>query len=151
MKQADNDLAWAHIWRYAPNNKRLYNTMAEEGIFWHMGIDKGRFQLAAFGTKTGRLSGVQHNYSLGWDKGNFSSIHVRKPGAYYMGSYRYIHVPSKSIREVDGFRLERMQSMSERKLLEKLLTILKKDYAKYTHQIALLDKRLRRLRGRKQG
>lgn len=132
----DKALSSAYDWiiarRYRPSVKDLEMHVYRSGLFYHIGVEPGSYQVVRLGSKTlGRSFGVFHK--------NQTAIKVNKPGLYYMGTFLY-SVPG------DGtFNIKKVTSPSEKQVLTMLLKIMEDDYSEYKTQIAWIKNRLKQL------
>src|SRR5687768_14085650 len=49
MKEAPSDLDWVFIKQYGNNKDEGYRVNAKDGVFMHVGIEPGSYQVATFG------------------------------------------------------------------------------------------------------
>lgn len=144
MADAPSSLGWVRIKLYDGKNAG-YLVSAHKGLFFHIGVEPGPYQVERFGREARFLSNTNYTYNFGTRGRNETAIKVDKPGVYFMGAYKYVEVPTGWF-EQDKFRMERAKTPTERELLTKLLAILEDDYSEYTRQIAMVKQRLAQLR-----
>ena len=144
MADAPSSLGWVHIKLYDGKNAG-YLVSAHKGLFFHIGVEPGPYQVERFGREAKFLSNTNYTYNFGTRGRNETAIKVDKPGVYFMGAYKYVEVPTGWF-EQDKFRMERTKTPTERELLTKLLAILEDDYPEYTRQIAMVKQNLAQLR-----
>ena len=144
MADAPSSVEWVRVKLYDGKNQG-YLAATQKGLFFHVGVEPGPYQVERFGRHPTFFSNTEYTYNFGTRGRNETAIKVDKPGVYFMGAYKYIEVPTGWF-EQDKFRMERTQTPSERELLAKLLAILQDDYSQYTRQIAMVRQRLAQLR-----
>ena len=144
MKDAPSHLGWVHIKLYDGKNTG-YFTVVDEGLFFHLGLKPGPYQVDRFGRHPTFFDNVEYSYGFGTRGRNETAIRIDKPGIYFMGAYKYVDVPTGWFEE-DKFRMEQTTTPTERELLTRVLTILQKDHAEYTRQIETVKLRLAQLR-----
>ncbi|MDH5471979.1 MAG: hypothetical protein OEY87_07795 [Gammaproteobacteria bacterium] len=139
---------WVSIKQYKPK-QAYYSCGVEEGLFWHIGVTNGSsIQVEEFGRNTRWYSNTIYTYNFGGQGRNDTSRIIKKPGAYYLGSYTYKAIESDSFFKPDNFDMVKSKTPTEKQLIIKLIDIMKKDsdLAVYKHQIKLLETRLKQLK-----
>lgn len=144
MADAPSSLGWVHIMLYDGKNTG-YFTELHDGLFFHLGVKPGPYQVDRFGRHATFLSNTEYSYEFGTRGRNETATRIDKPGVYFMGAYKYVDVPTGWF-EQDKFRMERTTTPGERELLTRVLAILQKDHAQYTWQIETVQLRLAQLR-----
>ncbi len=144
MADAPSSLGWVNIKLYDGKNTG-YLVSGHKGLFFHIGVEPGPYQVERFGRDAGFFSNTDYTYNFGTRGRNESAIKVDKPGVYFMGAYKFIDVPTGWFQQ-DKFRMERTKTPTERELLTKVLAILQDDYPEYPRQIAMVKQRLAQLR-----
>lgn len=144
MADAPSSLGWVNIKLYDGKNTG-YLVSGHKGLFFHIGVEPGPYQVERFGRDAGFFSNTDYTYNFGTRGRNESAIKVDKPGVYFMGAYKFIDVPTGWFQQ-DKFRMERTKTPTERELLTKVLAILQDDYPEYPRQIAMVKQRLAELR-----
>lgn len=144
MKDAPSSLGWVHITLYDGKNTG-YFTEVHDGLFFHLGVKPGPYQVDRFGRYATFLSNTDYSYDFGTRGRNETAIRIDKPGVYFMGAYKYVDVPTGWF-EQDKFRMERTTTPTERELLTRVLAMLQNDHAQYTLQIDTVKQRLAQLR-----
>lgn len=144
MEDAPSSLGWVHLKLYDGKNTG-YTVPADDGLFFHVGVEPGPYQVDRFGRHAQFFSNTNYTYNFGTRGRNETAIKIVKPGVYFMGAYKYIEVETGWF-EADKFRMERTKTPTERELLTRLLKILEEDYSEYTRQIAMVKQRLAQLR-----
>jgi len=145
MKKAPSwgGVDWVMVKRYKPR-KAYYELATDEGLFYHVGVKKGSYQVDTFGRDTRIYSNTKYTYNFGGQGRNETSKIIKKPGVYFLGSYRYKEIDSDSFFKPDNFDMIKTKQPTEKKLLTKLLKIMQNDsdLAIYIHQIKRIKKRL---------
>lgn len=138
---------WVTIKQYKPKSK-YYFTDFYDGIFFHVGLPKGSYQVDNFGRHTRWYSNTQYTYDFGGKGRNNTARIIKVPGIYFLGTHKYRHIESESWLKADSFSMEQTKSPSERILLIKLLKIMQddSDLNIYTRQINLIKKRIKKLK-----
>ena len=144
MADAPSSLGWVRIKLYDGKNEG-YSAAVRKGLFFHVGVEPGPYQVERFGRHTTFWSNTEYTYDFGTRGRNETAIRIDKPGVYFMGAYKYVDIPTGWFQQ-DKFKMERTQTPSERELLARLATILQDDYPQYTRQIAMVRQRLAQLR-----
>ena len=144
MADAPSSLGWVRIKLYDGKNQG-YSAAVKKGLFFHVGVEPGPYQVERFGRHTTLFSTTEYTYDFGTRGRNETAIKIDKPGVYFMGAYKYVEIPTGWF-EQDKFKMERTQTPSERELLARLSTVLQEDYPQYTRQIAMVRQRLAQLR-----
>ena len=134
MADAPSSLGWVNIKLYDGKNTG-YLVSGHKGLFFHIGVEPGPYQVERFGRYATFFSNTDYTYNFGTRGRNESAIKVDKPGVYFMGTYKFVYVPTGWF-EQDKFRMERTKTPTERELLTKVLTILQDDYPEYSRQVA---------------
>lgn len=143
---------WVSVKQYKPK-EAYYYTDVDEGLFWHIGVEKSSVQVEQFGRNTRFYSNATYTYNFGGKGRNATSLIIKKPGVYYLGSYKYKAIDSGSVFKADSFDMEKSSSPSEKQLLTRVLKIIREDsdYSIYTHQIGMIKKRLKQLKIKRDG
>ncbi len=144
MNDAPSSLGWVHIMLYDGKNTG-YSAAVDHGLFFHLGVKPGPYQVDRFGRHTTFWSNTEYSYDFGTRGRNETAIRIDKPGVYFMGAYKYVAIHT-GFFEQDKFRMERTAAPSERELLTRVLAILQNDHAQYTRQIDTVRQRLAQLR-----
>ena len=137
---------WVSVKRYKPK-KGYFSAEVKDGLFYHIGVTNGSFQVDEFGRNTRFYSNTRYSYNFGGKGRNQTARKIKKPGAYFMGSYKYKNIDSGSIWKPDNFQMIKSKGPSEKVLLKKLLKIMRSDsdLSIYTHQIRRMKQRLSQL------
>jgi len=139
---------WTSVKQYKPK-QAYYSCAVEDGLFFHIGASKGSsLQVDQFGRNTRWYSNAAYTYNFGGKGRNETATVIKKPGVYFLGAYKYKPIESGSFFEADKFDMEKTKTPTEKELLTKLLKIMKEDsdYTDYTHQIGMIEKRLKALK-----
>lgn len=146
MRDAPSRLGWVSIKAYGPGTDHHYLARVEDGVFFHIGVDPGSYQIDRFGGQGGLalLGGAAHEYEWGTKGRNPTALRIERPGVYFMGSYRY-RPHRTGFFEPGKFDMERASAPSEREVLQRVLRIVEGDAS--LKQYALQIQRLRRAIG----
>ena len=142
---------WVSVKQYKPK-QAYYSCGVEEGLFWHIGVSKGAsIQVDQFGRGTRWYSNATYTYNFGGQGRNETSKVIKRPGVYYLGSFKYKPIESGSFFQPDNFDMIKSKTPTEKQLLIKLIDIMKKDsdLAIYKNQIRMMEKRLKQLNKRR--
>lgn len=141
MEEAPTNADWVFILHYDGEGEG-YEVPVEDGIFYHVGVVPGPYQVDTFGGD--HFWNGSYIYDFGSDGRNETAIKIDEPGVYFMGAHKYVEVPTGWL-EQDKFTMEPATDPSEREILTKLLELLREDNPEYTRQIGLVERRLERL------
>ena len=144
-----DELDWVTVRQYKPRTKKgYYSAAVKEGLFYHIGIPNGSFQVDDFGRNTRFFSNTRYIYNFGGKGRNQTARKIKRPGVYFMGSYKYKNLSSGSFWKPDSFKMIKTKKPREKVLLKKLLKIMQSDsgLAEYKHQIRRIKQRLKRLK-----
>jgi hypothetical protein len=147
MKEAPSDLRWVSIKKYG-DKPLFYEAGAKEGLFWHVGIAPGSYQVETFGGQGGipMLTSSPYRYNFGTRGRNDTAVRVRRPGLYFMGVYRYVEHKG-GFMETDRFEMKPAKAPSEKEVLQRLIKEMESDdeLRIYTRQLAWAKKRVAEL------
>ena len=147
MKDAPSGLDWVSIKQYG-DEPQFYNINAKDGLFMHVGVKPGSYQVEKFGGMGGipLLTRREFIYNFGTTGRNGSAIRVQKPTIYFMGAFKYVDHPGGFFKAAK-FDMEPTKQPSERELLQRLVKLLESDsdYRDYTRQLDLAKRRLAEL------
>lgn len=137
---------WVSVKRYRPK-KGYFAAAVKDGLFYHIGVPNGSFQVDEFGRNTRFYSNTRYTYNFGGKGRNQTARKIKKPGVYFMGSYKYKNIDSGSVWKPDNFQMIKSKGPSEKVILTKLLKMMQNDseLAEYKHQIRRMKKRLKQL------
>jgi hypothetical protein len=140
MKDAPSGLDWVALRQYGgKDEKDTYSLAAKDGLFFHVGVEPGSYQVDTFGSNGGFFSNpVRYNY--GGKGRNATAIRITKPGVYFLGSHRYVNHPGKGFFSADKFEMQPASTPGEKELLQRLLKELEtdgdlKDYARQRQMV----------------
>jgi len=144
LKDAPTSLDWVLIKQFLPKPEQYWSTkIIDNNIFVSVVIPKGSFQVYKFG---GENLFTKIVYDFGTSGRNRTAIRIKKPGLIFVGAYKYQKVKT-GFFEQDKFKMIHSKSPSEREITKKLLKyFVEEDKVKYSRQIKMLKRRLRRLR-----
>jgi len=140
MKDAPSSLDWVALRQYGgKDEKDTYSLPAKDGLFYHVGVEPGSYQVDTFGSNGGFFSNpVRYNY--GGKGRNATAIRITKPGVYFLGAHRYVSHPGKGFFSADKFEMQPASAPGEKELLQRLLKQLEtdgdlKDYARQRQMV----------------
>jgi hypothetical protein len=138
MKDAPTKVQWVALKQYGGKDVGSYQLAVEDGLFFHVGVEPGSYQVDKFGG-SGFLRG-DYVYNFGGQGRNSTAIRIHKPGIYFLGAHRYVKHSGK-------FDMVPAQTPSEKEVLQRLVKRLENDreLAGYTRQLKLARERLARL------
>lgn len=139
---------WVSIKQFKPKIN-YYTTDFHEGVFFHVGLpNDSAIQVDRFGRGTRWYSNATYTYNFGGQGKNETGTHINKPGVYFLGAYKYKHHNSGSLFKADSFEMVKTDAPSEKEVLQRVLKMMQEDseLAIYTHQIAMIQARLKRLK-----
>ena len=137
---------WVSVKQYKPK-QAYYSCGLEDGIFWHIGVSNGSLQVESFGRNTRWYSNAFYSYNFGGQGRNDTSRIIKKPGVYFLGSYKYKPIESGSFFEADQFEMVKTKFPSEKQVLTRLYEIMQEDsdLSIYRHQMGMIKRRLTQL------
>lgn len=147
MKDAPSSLDWVTLKQYDKKGKDsvFYNLSAKDGLFFHVGIEPGSYQVARFGGVGGipLLTERHFEYDYGSKGRNETAVRVQQPEIYFLGAFKYVD-HSGGMFQADKFELKRSSQPTEREILQRLVKALEtdKELRPYTRQLALAKRRL---------
>ncbi len=140
------DFQWVQLRHTdAAGNEDYYTTRADEdGMFYAENLPLGQYQIHRMGNgNTPMGPNVIGGGGVVWSLAEGSkdtTIQVKKPGARYMGSFKYTYVEGKGFFGRDSFTFDRAATPPEKELLQRLIK-----YTENTHWQASVKKRLAEL------
>ena len=140
MADADADLDWVYAKNYGGTGG--YTISAEDGLFYHVAVGQGPYQIIRFGG-SGFLAG-DVIYSFPETGRNETAIVIDRPGAYFAGSHKYVEVETGFL-EQSKFDIKTMTTPSEKTVLQQVLQKMRKTNPEYQHAIRLVERRLAEL------
>lgn len=147
MSDGPSKLEWVSIKQYS-GDSGWYTVPAKDGLFWHIGVEPGSYQVEKFGGTGGFfLARREHEYNFGTKGRNETAIRISTPGVFFMGAYKYVDHPGGFLKQ-DKFDMKPTKEPSEKELLQRLIKELESDeeMRPYVRQINLAKKRLASLR-----
>jgi hypothetical protein len=144
MKDAPSKLDWVTLRRYeAKNDGTGYWLNAGDGLFFHVGVAPGSYQVDKFGGKGGFFSNPAE-YNFGGKGRNATAVRIQKPGVYFLGAYKYVNYPGTGLFAPDKFDMEAAKTPSEKELLQRVIKHIEgnRDLLPYTRQLRLARQRL---------
>ena len=149
MKDAPSSLDWVSVRQYGTKDGGWYHLRAKEGLFFHIGVEPGSYQVDKFGGMGGvpLLTRRPFEYDFGGKGRNATAVRVAKPGVYFLGAHHYVNHAGKGLFAADKFEMKPARAPSEKELLQRLVKELQSDKAlsAYTRQLELAKKRLSQL------
>lgn len=147
MKDAPSSLEWVSLKKYDSKAKEgeWYSLAAREGLFFHVGVEAGSYQVDKFGGTGGipLLTRRPYEYDYANKGRNQTAVRITKPGVYFLGAHRYVESPS-GFFENGKFQMQPLADPSEKQLLARLAAAIEsdKELAGYKRQVALVKQRL---------
>ena len=145
MGDAPTKVNWVGLKQYGGKDAGTYNLAVKDGLFFHIGIEPGSYQVDKFGGSA-FLRG-DYVYNFGSKGRNTTAIRIQKPGVYFLGAHRYVNHAGKGFFAPDKFDMEPAKSPSEKDLLQRVIKRLESDssLAPYKRQLRLARERLAKL------
>jgi hypothetical protein len=145
MADAPTKVRWVGLKQYGGKEAGTYQLAVEDGLFLHIGIEPGSYQVDKFGG-SGFLRG-DYVYNFGGKGRNTTAIRIQKPGVYFLGAHRYVNHAGKGLFAPDKFEMAPAKSPTEKELLQRVIKRLETDreLQPYTRQLKLARERLARL------
>ena len=151
MTDAPSGLEWVSLRKYDSAQKagEWYGLAVRDGLFFHVGIGPGSYQVEKFGGMGGILLLTRRPFEYGFgSKGrNATAVRIREPGVYFLGAHQYVNHAGKGLFAPDKFEMTLVKTPTEKELLQRLLKELESDKALsgYTRQLGLARRRLAEL------
>lgn len=151
MKEAPSSLEWVSLKKYdsAKKEGEWYGLAARDGLFFHVGIRPGSYQVDKFGGMGGipLLTRRQVEYDFGSKGRNDTAVRIQKPGIYFLGAHQYVNHAGKGLFAPDRFEMKPAKTPTEKELLQRLIKEFESDkaLAGYTRQLGLAKQRLAEL------
>lgn len=144
MADAPSDLRWVSIKGYGTSD-RWYRAGVRDGLFFHLGVKPGSYQVDRFGGVRSLipLFGDPYEYEWGTQGRNRTAVRIDSPGVFFLGSHRYTR-QATGFFEAGKFLMQPMSSPTEREVLQRLLRIMESDpsLSVYRHQLARIKQKL---------
>jgi hypothetical protein len=142
MSDAPSNLEWVSIKKYDAESEddEYAHAGVEDGMFWHVGIKPGSYQVEKFGGTGGvpMLTQQGYSYNFGTKGRNETAVRIKSSGTYFLGSYKYTE-------QKDGtFEMKPNKQHGEKEILKKLVKIFEKEKSLrvYTHQLNMIKRKL---------
>lgn len=151
MADAPSKLEWVSLRRYDSAQKpgEWYGLAVKDGLFFHVGIAPGSYQVEKFGGKGGipLLMPQQVEYNFGSKGRNSTAVRIREPGLYFLGAHQYVNHAGKGLFAPDKFEMVALTAPTEKELLARLVKEMEsdKELSAYTRQLGLAKRRLAQL------
>jgi len=151
MTDAPSGLEWVSLRKYDSAQKagEWYGLAVRDGLFFHVGIGPGSYQVEKFGGLGGivLLTRRPFEYDFGGKGRNATAVRIREPGVYFLGAHQYVNHAGKGLFAPDKFEMTLVKTPTEKELLQRLLKELESDKALsgYTRQLGLARRRLAEL------
>ena len=145
-KDAPSSVDWVSIKRYG-GAPWYYKLGMRDGLFWHIGIEPGSYQVEKFGgLKRVLIFSNEVEYNYGTTGRNETAVRIVTPGVYFMGAHRYV-AHDGGLFAADKFEMQTVNSPTEKELLARVIAELEadKELRAYTRQIGLAKQRLAEL------
>lgn len=145
MKDAPTKVQWVGLKQYGAKDAGTYSLAVNDGLFFHVGIEPGSYQVDKFGG-SGFLRG-DYVYNFGGKGRNTTAIRIQKAGVYFLGAHRYVKHPGEGFFSPDKFDMQPMKAPTEKELLQRVIKQLESDreLAPYKRQLRLARERLAQL------
>lgn len=144
MRDAPSNLVWVSLKGYGPGAPS-YRAGVEDGLFFHVGVKPGAYQVDRFGGDRSLIPifGEPYEYEWGTQGRNRTAIKVDRADAFFMGSYRYVRQPS-GLFDPARFDMQPIAAPTEREALQKVLRLMEADSSLnvYRHQIRRLKSKV---------
>jgi len=148
MKDAPSPLEWVSIKKYDAEGKggAWYRFEAKDGLFFHIGIQPGSYQVERFGGTGGiaLLTRRPYEYSFGGKGRNGTAVRITTPGVYFMGAHEYVNRAGQGMFAPGKFEMRQAKAPSEKELLQRVIKAIEADqeFAVYTRQLLQAKQRL---------
>ena len=138
MKDAPTKVQWVGLKQYGGKEVGTYRLGVEDGLFFHVGVEPGSYQVDKFGGSSFLRGDYVYNY--GGKGRNSTAVRIQKSGVYFLGAHRYVAHKGK-------FDMQPAKSPSEKEVLQRLIKQLETDrsLSQYTRQLKLARERLAQL------
>lgn len=140
MDEAPSRLDYATLRQYKPipvDGKAYWHTGSVDGVFWHDQIPPGSYQMVSF-SGSSSWKNTNYTYNMPNFEKNSTALVIKKPGLYFLGSYKYRDTGSFFNPKFD---IETAGSPTEKESLVKLLPL-----SSGTQWEALIKKRIGELK-----
>jgi hypothetical protein len=146
MKDAPSKLDWVRLKQYESKSEGGYLMNVKSGLFFHVGVQPGSYQVDKFGGNGGFFSNPAE-YNFGGKGRNATAVRIQKPGVYFLGVHKYVNHPGKGLFAPDKFDMQPAKAPSEKELLQRVIKHIEgdRDLQAYTRQLRLARQRLSEL------
>ncbi len=138
MRDAPTKLGWVSIKAYGPGTDHHYLTRVVDGVFFHIGVDPGSYQIDRFGGQSGIacFGGSAHEYEWGVKGRNPTPLRIERPGVHFMGSYGYVRQRT-GLLEAGKFRMESIPTPTKQEVLQRVLRTVESDPKLNVHTLQI--------------
>lgn len=145
MKDAPTKAQWVGLKAYGGKDVGAYTMPVKDGLFFHVGIEPGSYQVDNFGGSS--FWRGEYVYNFGGKGRNSTAVRIQKPGVYFLGAHSYVKHAGKGFFSADTFDMEPAKTPTEKELLQRVIKALEtdRDLAAYTRQLKLARERLSKL------
>lgn len=145
MNNAPTKAQWVGLKQYGGKDAGTYRLSVQDGLFFHVGIEPGSYQVDKFGGSS--FWRGEYVYNFGGKGRNATATRLQKPGVYFLGAYRYVNHSGKGFFDPAQFDMEPVKTPTEKELLERVVKQLESDreLAGYKRQLRLARERLSKL------
>jgi hypothetical protein len=120
MSDAPTKVKGAWLEQVAPPTDSPYWSMGiEKGLFYNTFIQPGSYQLSSFAGSS--FAKGAYEYKFPRQGQNETRVRIKKPGVYYLGSYKYVKVKKGGMFKRAKFTIERVNEPTEAELLRRIL------------------------------
>ena len=120
MSDAPTKVKGAWLQQLSPPTDSPYWSMGvKKGLFYNTFIQPGTYQVSSF-AGSGFMAGA-HEYHFSRQGRNETAVKIKKPGIYFLGSYKYVKVPKGGMFKKAKFSIERIGEPTEIELLHRIL------------------------------
>jgi hypothetical protein len=141
MEDAPSKLQRVTMKKLKPKTSEpYYHFWVVDGMFFRNNVPPGTYKFTQFGGFSG-WKNVDYTYSFPSQGRGGLDRRIRRPGMYYVGSWKYVKIKKKSLFAQDKYDLVRVKSPTEKELLQKMLP-----YAKHPHWKDMIDARMKKVR-----
>lgn len=121
MEDAPTGIDYAQLHQVVPKTDDGYWTMgSEDDLIFNQYLPNGAYQLAKL-AGSHWLNG-EYYYNFPSYGRNETAVEIGEPGIYFLGAYRYEEVDT-GFFEAGKFKINRVQTPTEREVLEKVATM----------------------------
>jgi len=145
MSGAPTPVDWVSLRCYTCADPRShYQISIKDGLILHPAIQPGSYQIDVFGgsNSLGIFSGAEHRYNFGTTQRNDSALRIDRPGAYFLGAWRYVAQSGRA------FSMQPLTTQNEKDLLARVVASMRddQDLRRYGRGLVLAQQRLAQLR-----